>query len=116
MTVNEVIKALDLEVAAGRSGLGREIKWGYASDLLSDVMAHALEGTIWVTSQAHQNVVAVALVIDAACVVITEGIKPASDTIKRAESEGIPVLLSDLSTFEVVGRLYQLGVRGGQRS
>ena len=33
---------------------------GYTSDLLSDVMAHAREGAVLITIQAHKNTVAVA--------------------------------------------------------
>ncbi|HHY47942.1 MAG TPA: serine kinase, partial [Firmicutes bacterium] len=49
------------------------------------------------------------------CVVVVGGIKPGSDVIERANGEGIPILLTDLPAFEVVGRCYELGIRGGQR-
>jgi hypothetical protein len=34
------------------------------------------------------------------------------DGIARAEAEGVPILSTEMSAFEAVGRLYELGVRG----
>lgn len=49
MTVQEIISPLNLKICSGKEGLHREIKGGYTSDLLSDVMGHAREGNVWVT-------------------------------------------------------------------
>jgi predicted transcriptional regulator len=110
MIVSEVVAALGLTVAAGKAGLGREVRGGYASDLLSCVMAGAEPGDVWVTLQAHPNVVAVADLRDLACVVISEDATPDEETLGRAEERGIPMLISAEDTFTVVGRLTRLGV------
>ena len=60
MTVRTVADSLGLQVAAGASKLDNVVRGGYASDLLSCVMAGAHKGDAWVTLQAHMNVVAVA--------------------------------------------------------
>lgn len=114
MTVQEIVHELALEVAAGADRLDREITGGYASDLLSCVMAGAQAGNVWVTLQAHLNVVAVAALLDLACVVITEGMRPDEDAVARANEEGVPILLAGESTFTVVGKLSQLGIRGNK--
>ncbi len=62
MKLSEVAKALSLRVEAGESELDKEVTGGYVGDLLSHVMAKARKGDIWVTVQAHQNIVAVAVV------------------------------------------------------
>ena len=51
MTVRELATQLKLEVCCGAAGLDKEIKGGYTSDLLSDVMGNAREGNIWITLQ-----------------------------------------------------------------
>lgn len=114
MTVQDVISALGLEVAAGADRLANEITGGYASDLLSCVMAGAKEGNVWVTLQAHTNVIAVAELLNLACVIITEGVRPGEETLARANEKSIPTLLSKESTFTVVGRLSQLGIRSSK--
>ena len=60
MTVRELATQLKLEVCCGAAGLDKEIKGGYTSDLLSDVMGNAREGNIWITLQTHKNIMAIA--------------------------------------------------------
>jgi hypothetical protein len=92
-----------------------EVAGGYCSDLLSDVMGKAAAKSIWVTNQIHPNVIAVASLIDAAAVIIAGGVEPEEDTLNKSREVGIPLFATDLPAFEVVGRLYQLGVRGAVR-
>jgi hypothetical protein len=112
MTLEEIRRQLNLQVRAAPGKLGVEVKGGYAADLLSCVMAKARAGNVWVTLQGHPNVVAVASLADLAGIIITEGMKPDAATIEKAEEEGIPILTTELSTFTVVGRLFELGVPG----
>ncbi len=111
MTLNEIIKSLNLDVKAGESGLEKEVRGGYVSDLLSDVIANAKEGDIWVTLQIHQNIVAVAFLNNVAGVIIVGGRKPDADTLSKAEEQGVVIMASDLPAFELVGRLYEMGIR-----
>ena len=79
-------------------------------------MGKAAARSIWVTNQVHSNVIAVATLIDAAAVIIAGGVQPEAGTLEKAKEVGIPVFATDLPAFEVVGRLYELGVRGAIRS
>jgi len=107
MKVSELVKELDLVVFSGREGLNREITGGYVSDLLSDVMGNASEGEVWVTLQTHRNVVAIASLKELACILLVGSLAPEQNTIDHSDSEGIPVLGTSLSTFEIAGLLYQ---------
>ena len=110
MNLRELVDRLALEVCAGEQELDTEVTGGYASDLLSYVMARAKEGNIWVTMQGHVNVVAVASLVNLAGVLVTEGTKPELATLEKANQEGIPILATRLTTYAVAGRLYELGV------
>lgn len=112
MKLLKVVDELALTVKAAQRGLDREVKGGYASDLLSDVMANSQEGDIWVTIQGHPNIVAVATLRDLAGVILANGRQPDAETLQRAEEEGIPILCTPLPTYEVVGRLNSLGIHG----
>src|SRR5512147_1804404 len=105
MNLNTLVKEFGLSVSAGAAHLDREVTGGYASDLLSDVLAHAAEGSIWVTLHIHQNIVAVASHKDLAGVILVQGRQPDADTVAKAEEEKIPLLVTDLPAFELVGRL-----------
>jgi hypothetical protein len=112
MNLKEIIKDFGLAVKTGSDHLDREVSGGYVSDLLSDVLAHADEGVLWVTLHIHQNIVAVAAHKDLAGIILVQGRDPEKETVIKAEEEGIPIMVSDLSAFELVGRLYEAGLRG----
>ena len=113
MTLNEIAQKLGLEVRAGDDdALASEVQGGYASDLLSDVIAHGREDDLWVTLQTHQNIVAVASMKGLAGIVLVQGREPEADTLHKAQEERIPVLVSTLPAFELVGRLHSLGLSG----
>jgi len=110
MKVREIQNDLNLQVAAGARGLEREVSAGYCGDLLSDVMANAQKGAVWLTIQSHQNVVAVAVLRELAAIVFVNGRLPDEETKTKAEAEGIPLLLSPLSSYSLAGKLYGLGI------
>ena len=114
MKLTDLMDALGLEVRSARGNLGNEVTGGYASDLLSDVMGNSHEGNLWITLQVHLNVVAVASMKDLAGIILVNGREPDEDTIRKAEDEGIPVMVSRLPAFELIGRLYGLGIRGAE--
>jgi len=108
LTVGKLVDRLGLEVTAGADGLERKITGGYCGDLLSDVMARAKPNDLWVTIQGHQNVVAVAVLTEVAAVVVCGSVRPEEATIERADREGIPILRTEMTTYEVSGRLFAL--------
>ena len=61
----------------------------YASDLLSDVLAHAPEGGVLITLQVHLNVIAVASHAGLRAVIFSCGRMPDDDIIERAAGEGL---------------------------
>jgi len=108
MDLESIVKALNLEVRSGLDKLKAEVRGGYTGDLLSDVMGCSKDGDIWITRQVHQNIVAVASLKDHAAIVLVQGIEPSPDTLEKALKEGIPILTSELSAFEITGKLYNL--------
>jgi hypothetical protein len=89
-----------------------EVDRGYASDLLSDVLAHAPEGGLLVTLQVHLNVIAVASHAEMTAVVFAGERRPEDDVLAKAAAEGLSLYSSPADTFDIVGRLYALGVKG----
>jgi hypothetical protein len=108
MKLDALVRELDLKVSCAGGNLGKEVRGGYVGDLLSDVMANSKEGDIWITRQVHQNIVAVASLKDLAGIILIQGSEPALDTAAKANAEGIPILVTDLPAFEIVGQIYKL--------
>ncbi len=114
MNLQQIIQELQLTVLTDPQDFtGIVPQGGYTSDLLSCVMAGACHEGIWVTLQAHGNIVAVAALLELAAIIITEGAMPDPATISRANAEGISLLSTSLPTFNVVGRLWAMGLRAG---
>ena len=110
MQVKDLAEQFNLKAVAGQKGLDREVKDGYCGDLLSEIMANAPEGCVWLTIQGHQNIVAVAVLREMAAVIVTGGQIPDDETLEKANQEDIPVLLWPDSAYGLAGRLYALGV------
>lgn len=112
MNLDQVIKELDLTLLTDPKNFANvEISAGYTSDLLSCVMSGAPHQGLWVTLQAHTNIVAVAALLDLSAVVITEAAMPDAATINKANQEGITLLSTRRNSFHVVGKLWELGLR-----
>jgi len=111
MKLQELVENLSLEVKTPGIDLNREVTGGYVSDLLSDVIGNSKEGFIWITLQIHLNIVAVASLKGLSGIILVNNRMPDQDTLKKASEENVPIMTSSLPTFELVGRLYTLGLR-----
>jgi len=111
MKLREIVDTLSLAVLAGHARLDAEVGSGYAADLVSCAMAGAQKGGIWITLQGHLNIVAVASLLDLAAIIVTENRSVEADVLAKANEEGIPILSTSLTTFEVAGRLWSMGVK-----
>ncbi len=112
INLKDIVQKLGLKVVTG--DIDREVSAGYASDLLSDVIANAQKDNIWITLQTHVNIVAVANLQELAGIILVNGRQPEKATLQKAEQENIPLLLTELPTFEIVGKLYELGIHGNR--
>lgn len=112
MKLKEIIEELNLTVANMNDvDLDTEITGGYASDLLSQVMAKAKEGSIWLTIQAHMNIIGVASLTGIRAIVVCEGHDVGDEVIRKADEENIVMLKSDCGVFTLAGKLYSRGLR-----
>ena len=108
MKVHEIIDKLSLEVKTVHGDLDRTVTSCYIGDLLSDVMANAKEGEIWITHQTHPNIVAVAVLKNLSGIILANRRNPEEGTLKKAEEERMMVASAPLSAFEAGGILYQM--------
>lgn len=108
MNLKDILTELQADVTCGGEKLDNAVTGAYCSDLLSDVMANAKKGDLWITLQTHQNIVAVASLAELAGIIITRDARPDPDTVVKAEKENVPILTSPLPGFELAGKLYCL--------
>jgi len=111
MNLQEIIDRLNLTVLTDpRDFTLIQPDGGYTSDLLSCVMAGAKNNYLWITLQAHLNIVAVAALLDVAAIIITENAQPDSATISKANEQGVTLLSTPKPTFEIDGKLWEMGI------
>lgn len=106
MTVEEMMGKLPLTLVSG-SDLTLRVQGGYVSDLLSNVMANAQQGDVWITMQAHQNIVAVASLIGLSAVIVAGGVALEPETIAKARQQQINLFKTEINSFELAGLLYK---------
>ena len=106
MKIRELLPLLEAKCLTPGAALEKEVRCGYTCDLLSWVMAHGEEGMAWVTVQTHMNVIAVAVLSEMACVILPENIPMEQESLDKAAAEGMCVISSPLSGYEICGRMH----------
>jgi hypothetical protein len=113
MKLKTLVEKLDLECMTPEvAPSDADVTAGYVSDLLSDVLANGPKGGVLITVQVHLNVVAVAVHAELSAVIFAMDRRPDEPVRKKAVDEGIALYVSELTAFEIVGRLYEMGLRG----
>lgn len=113
MILQDIVDRLQLKVLTNPIPLREcEVSQGYISDMLSCVVAGAPNGCLWVTLLAHTNIIAVASLLDIPAIIITENAQPDQTTLGLANEKGVDLLSTPKPSFEIVGRLWEMGIRG----
>ncbi len=86
----------------------REITGVYIGDLLSWVMGKAESGDAWITIMSNLNILAVATLTDASCIIISEGVELDNEIINTAEQKGINIVSTEMSTYDTAVYLSQI--------
>lgn len=104
MTVRELIDTLQLTVLC-EGDLDRTVGGGYCGDLLSWVMSRAKADDAWFSVIGNINAVAVCVLADVSCLVLCENAPFDEAAITRAQTEGVTVLRSARTAYELAADL-----------
>ena len=108
MLIKELIEKTDFKLICGNED--KEVSGCYIGDLLSLAMSKVEKDNVWITIQSNINIVAVASLTEAGCIVICEGFEPDAGVIERACNEDITVIKSEMSAFEISKILIENGI------
>ena len=100
MTVEEFARLAGLQTLVPGNGQ-RQVTGGYCGDLLSWVMGRAQEGDAWLTVMGNVNAVAVAVLADVACIILTEDSPLDPEARAKAEAQGVAVLRSGENAYRL---------------
>ena len=107
MKVSELCKAAGFTPVT-EDAAAREVGGVYACDLLSWVIGRAAENAALVTVMTNVNVIAVAVMADLSCVVLSEGVRLDNAALLKAQQNGVAVLSSEKPTFETCVELNRI--------
>ena len=110
MTIREVAGILNAKWICCEEEADTEIRYAFASDMMSDVLAHVCEDTMLLTGLINSQSVRTAEMLDVPCLVFVRGKIPHQDAVQRARQIGLPTLITSCSLFEACGRLYTAGM------
>lgn len=108
MTIKVLIEKIDLKPLTQFED--RVVDGVIVSDMVSDVMASAKSGNLWITIQTHKSIVPAANLVDISAIIIANGKKVPQDTIDIANKHEVAILTTQLPTFELVGKLFNSGL------
>ena len=106
MTVNILGEKLGL--IRLNDGTDRDIASCYISDMLSRVLGGCEHGDVWITVQCSINMVAVAVMTGASCVILPEELTAAVDVLEKATEEGLTIYSSRESAFTLAIKIARL--------
>lgn len=108
MTVKQLLASINELQLLTNGDTNKEVSGVYIGDLLSFVMSHASEGDCWLTVQTHLNVIAIATLLELAAVIVVEDSEIEEETIIKANEEGIIVLKTNLTAYDLAIKINQL--------
>ena len=106
--ISDLEKKANLKLLCGDNT--KEVAGCYIGDLLSLAMSKVQKGNIWLTIQNNINIIAVASLTEAGCIIICEGFTLDDSVLERARSENITVFSSDMPEYEVAKVLVNNGI------
>lgn len=104
MTVKDLALRFEYEILCAPDP-DREVERGYTGDLLSWVMGKLESGSAWITIMSNVNVIAVAALTDPSCIILSEQVLPDDGVLERAAAQGINLLRSQKSSFEICSEI-----------
>ncbi len=110
LTIREIAAILDAKWLCCQEAEDQEVCCAFASDMMSDVLAHVTEDTMLLTGLINSQSVRTAEMLDVPCLVFVRGKLPHQDALQRAEMIGLPALSTTCSMYEACGRLYAAGL------
>lgn len=101
MIVNNLLNIKGLDVINKVYNPEKKIQNIYIGDLLSWVMGHLEEDSLWITVQNHINVIAIGHLHDVSGIIFVEGSYPLQETIDKAIESHIPLFTYEGSSYEL---------------
>lgn len=112
MKIKDVVDIVNADILTDCYEENFEFKYGFASDLMSDVLAYAKGDSLLITGLNNPQVVRTAEMLDICCVLFVRGKKPSKEVIELAKQNSLTVLATNHTMFKTCGLLVMNGMEG----
>lgn len=110
MQLSQIVELVNGTVITGEGRLDMEYRHGFASDMMSDVLAYVDEDTLLLTGLINAQVIRTAEMLDLKAILFVRGKLPAEDVIELAHENDIVLITTRFSLFQAAGELYKHGM------
>lgn len=111
MKLSELAEIVNGNVVCCHHKLDSEVEYGFASDLMSDVLTIHAEKLLLLTGLANMQAVRTAEMADIQAIVFVRNKTVSEDMITLAEDNGIVLIESPFTMFKASGLLFGKGVK-----
>lgn len=112
MKIKDVVNTVQANVHTNFYDDDMELHFGFASDLMSDVLAYACSDSLLITGLNNPQVIRTVEMLDIHVVLFVRGKKPGKEIIDLSKENSITVLSTDYTMFKTCGLLVMNGMEG----
>jgi predicted transcriptional regulator len=111
MKLSEVAELLDAKVVCGEAYLERDVRFGFASDLMSDVLTLSTDNMLLITGMSNLQTIRTAEMADIEQVLVVRNKSITPEMNEIARDNNIVILACSRSMFRAVATLAQAGLQ-----
>jgi predicted transcriptional regulator len=110
MKLKDIIESVQGILVCGESHLDQEVKSGFASDLMSDVLTLLEDDILLITGLSNNQAIRTAEMSDISNILLVRNKRPSQSMIAMAKELDIALAYTPFSLFKVSGLLYAKGL------
>lgn len=111
MKLKEILECVDGKLVWGESHLEDEVKRGFASDLMSDVLTILEDDIILITGLSNNQSIRTAEMSDISNILLVRNKRPSQSMIDMAKELDISLSYTPYSLFKASGLLFAKGLK-----
>lgn len=112
MNIRQIVDIVKADILTSFHDENTELKCGFASDLMSDVLAYACSDSLLITGLNNPQVIRTAEMLDITTVLFVRGKRPGKEVIELAKENRLTVLATEYTMFKTCGLLVINGMKG----
>lgn len=112
MRLKDIVSITNARTFTADVDLDREVRYAFASDLMSDVLCYDVTQGLMITGLTNPQMLRTAEMAEVTAVLLVRGKQPLPEAIKLARELDIPLIGTEAVMFDACGLLFQAGLQG----